>query len=232
MTLYQEQNLQVNLEQKDLLRRITNRIRNSLELQEILTTTVAEVRSFLDTERVMIYKFHADDSGQVITESIHDNKLPSLLGLNFPADDIPSYARELFIKSRVRSVVDLDHQQIGQSIVRDLNTGEIISENICCRPVDPCHVEYLKAMGVKSTIVVPIIHQDKLWGLLVSHHSLSRSVSEYEIEVLQMVVEHLSVAIAHSDLLAQARAKSERKPLSTVLLPYCIHYLRSHYSQL
>ncbi|MFB2772331.1 GAF domain-containing protein [Pelatocladus sp. BLCC-F211] len=211
MTLYQEQNLQVNLEQKDLLRRITNRIRRSLELQEILTTTVAEVRSFLGTERVMIYKFHADDSGQVIAESINDNKLPSLLGLNFPADDIPSHARELFIKSRVRSVVDLDHQQIGQSIVRDLDTGEIVSEDIRYRPIDPCHVEYLKAMGVKSTIVVPVIHQDKLWGLLVSHHSLSRSVSEYEIEVLQMVVEHLSVAIAHSELLAQARDQAERE---------------------
>jgi GAF domain-containing protein len=210
MTLSQEQNLQANLQQKDLLRRIINRICRSLELQEILTTTVAEVRSFLGTDRVMIYKFHDDDSGQVIAESINDNKLPSLLGLNFPADDIPPHARELFTISRVRSVVNLDNQQIGQSIVRDLETGEIVSEDIRYRPVDPCHVEYLKAMGVKSTIVVPIIHQDKLWGLLVSHHSLSRSVSEYEIEVVQMVVEHLSVAIAHSDLLTQARAQSER----------------------
>ena len=47
-----EQNLQANLQQKDLLRRLTNRIRRSLELQEILTTTVAEVRSFLSTDRV------------------------------------------------------------------------------------------------------------------------------------------------------------------------------------
>lgn len=213
MTLSQEQNLQANLPQMDLLRRLTNRIRRSLELQEILTTTVAEVRSFLGTERVMIYKFHDDDSGQVIAESINDQKLPSLLGLNFPADDIPSHARELFIKSRVRSVVDLDNQQIGHSIVRDLDTGEVLSEDIRYRPVDPCHVEYLKAMGVKSTIVVPIIHQDKLWGLLVSHHSLSRSVSEYEIEVLQMVVEQLSVAITHSDLLTQARAQAERETI-------------------
>ncbi|NWF58910.1 MAG: GAF domain-containing protein [Fischerella sp.] len=213
MTLSEEPNLRASLQQANLLRRITNRIRLSLELQEILTTTVAEIRSFLVTDRVMIYKFHPDDSGQVIAESIDNNKLPSLLGLNFPADDIPPHARELFIQSRVRSVVNVDSQQIGQSIVRDLETGETISEDIRCRPVDPCHIEYLTAMGVKSTIVVPIIYQEKLWGLLVSHHSQSRTFTEDEIEVVQMVVEQLSVAIAHSQLLAQARATAQREAI-------------------
>ena len=97
----------VDSEQNSVLHRITNRIRRSLELQEILTATVAEVRSLLGTDRVKIYKFHSDQSGQVVAESIYDNRLPSLLGLNFPAGDIPPHARELFIKSRVRSIVDV-----------------------------------------------------------------------------------------------------------------------------
>ncbi len=213
MTLSKEQDLWASLNQENLLRRITNRIRLSLELQEILTTTVAEVRSFLGTDRVMIYKFHTDDSGQVIAESINDNHLPSLLGLNFPADDIPPHARELFIKSRVRSVVDVENQQIGQSLVRDLETGEIISEDIRYRAVDPCHLEYLTAMGVKSSLVAPILHKEKLWGLLVSHHSQSRTIEENEIEVVQMVVEQLSVAIAQSNLLTQTREKAQREKI-------------------
>jgi light-regulated signal transduction histidine kinase (bacteriophytochrome) len=61
----------------------------SLELQEILTATVTEVRSFLQTDRVKVYRFHPDESGQVVAESITLNRLPSLLGLNFPAGDIP-----------------------------------------------------------------------------------------------------------------------------------------------
>ncbi|MBD2345014.1 GAF domain-containing sensor histidine kinase [Anabaena subtropica] len=208
-----QSNTQVSLNQESVLRRITTRIRQSLELADIITATTAEVRALLGTDRVMIYKFHADGSGQVIAESIHENRLPSMLGLNFPADDIPPHARELFIKSKVRSVVNVDTQQIGQSPLRNLETGELISEEISYRPVDPCHVEYLTAMGVKSSVVAPIFHQDALWGLLVSHHSQSRMVSEDELEAMQMIVDQLAVAIAQSHLLTQARAKAQRETI-------------------
>lgn len=213
MNLTSEQDLRVNLNQESVLRRIVNRIRRSLELEEILSATAAEVRSLLGTDRVKIYKFHPDSSGQVIAESINDNRLPSLLGLNFPADDIPPHARELFIKSRVRSVVNVDAQQIGQSFLSGLETGEILSEEIRYRPVDPCHVTYLTAMGVESSLVAPILHHDKLWGLLVSHHSEPRSIPESELEIVQMVVDQLSVAIAQSTLLTQAREKAQREAI-------------------
>ncbi|WP_016951867.1 GAF domain-containing protein [Anabaena sp. PCC 7108] len=201
------------MEKENLLRRITNRIRPFLELEDIITVVTAEVRSLLETDRVMIYKFHADDSGQVIAESIYENRLPSLLGLNFPADDIPLQSREMFIKSRVRSVVNVDAREIGQSPQHNLETGAIISEDILYRALDPCHVEYLTAMGVKSSVVAPIIYQDALWGLLVSHHSQARDLAEYELEAIQIVVEQLPIAIAQSNLLTQARAKAEQEAI-------------------
>lgn len=205
MTLTPKPDLRVNLEQESLLRRITNRIRRTLELEDIITTTTAQVRSLLGTDRVMIYKFHADGSGQVIAESIYENRLPSLLGLNFPADDIPPHTRELFMKYRVRSVVNVDTQQMGHVYLRELENGEIISEDIRYRPADSCHMEYLTAMGVRFTLVAPIFHQEQLWGLLVSHNSESYSISEYELEAVQIVVDQLAVAIAQSNLLTQAR---------------------------
>ncbi|WGV28668.1 GAF domain-containing protein [Halotia branconii] len=213
MSLIAQSNLRANLDQESVLRRITNRIRQTLELEEILTTTTAEVCALLGTDRVMIYKFHADASGQVVAESIYGNSLPSLLGLNFPADDIPPHARELFIKSRVRSVVNVDMQQIGHSPLNNSQTEEPLSGNINYRPLDSCHAEYLTAMGVKSTLVAPIFHQDQLWGLLVSHNAKTRFISESELEAVQMVVEQLSVAIAQSNLFTQARAKAEREAI-------------------
>ncbi|OUL28056.1 GAF domain-containing protein [Nostoc sp. 106C] len=211
MTPIAKTDLRLNLEQEGILRRITNSIRQTLDLEEIITTTTTEVRSLLKTDRVMIYKFHADGSGQVIAESIYNDRLPSLLGLNFPADDIPLSARELFIKSQVRSLVDVETQQIGQSLLRDWETGELILEEIHYRTVDPCHVKYLTAMGVKSSLVAPILYQKELWGLLVSHHSETHSILEDEIEAVQMVVDQLSVAIAQSNLLTQAHKKAERE---------------------
>ena len=207
--------------QEALLQRMINQIRQSLELQEILTATVAEIRAFLGTDRVMVYRFNADNSGEVIAESIAENRLPSLQGLNFPADDIPPQAREMFLLYRQRSIIDLATLQIGLSRLdgeqTDNNNGG--AENICYRAVDPCHVAYLKAMGVQSSLAVPILHYDigsqqrkpHLWGLLVSHHADRRVILAQELEVVQRVVDQVSIAIAQSNLLASTRSKALRE---------------------
>jgi light-regulated signal transduction histidine kinase (bacteriophytochrome) len=200
-----------------LLNRMTNRIRRSLELQEILTATVGEIRSFLGTDRVMVYRFNADSSGEVIAESIRENCLPSLVGLNFPADDIPPAAREMFLKSRQRSIVNVATRLIGLSPLDCPETGiPLENEQISYRPVDSCHVAYLTAMGVKSSLVVPILHYDttlqqpesKLWGLLVSHHTEHHAITQAELEVVQQIVDQVSIAIAQSNLLTAAREKA------------------------
>ncbi|GET36926.1 GAF domain-containing protein [Microseira wollei] len=211
MNLSNLQDPQLSLEPENLLRRIANIIRRSLEIEEILSATAAEVRRFLATDRVKIYKFHPDGSGQVIAESIRDRILPSLLGLNFPADDIPLSSRQLFIEARVRSIVDVNSRQLGQSLLRDPETGKLVRDDIRYRSVDACHVEYLTAMGVKSSLALPIFHRDQLWGLLVSHHAQPRSFLEPELQVVQMVVDQLSVAIAQSILLASAREQAQRE---------------------
>lgn len=206
----------------ELLHRMTNRIRQSLELQEILSATVAEMRSFLETDRVKVYRFEPDGTGQVIAESIYQDRLPSLKGLHFPASDIPAHAREMFLKARTRSIVDVQAQQITLSHLEypdttgDLTVEDIhreLLEDILQRPVDPCHLEYLTAMGVKSSLVVPIVYDRKLWGLLVSHHADPKTFSPQELQIVQLVADQVSVAIAQSSLLAEARAKARREAL-------------------
>jgi light-regulated signal transduction histidine kinase (bacteriophytochrome) len=210
--VHELQPLQQHLNQGDLLHHITTRIRQSLELKEILAATVAEVRSFLQTDRVKVYCFHADGHGEVIAESIDGDRLPSLLGLHFPADDIPPHARELFLTARQRSIVDLATQQIGVSPLRHPETGAAIEpEDVRYRPVDPCHVAYLTAMGVQSSLVVPLVQREQLWGLLVSHHRQPRAFVERDLEILQLVADQVSVAISQSLLLTQAQERAERE---------------------
>ena len=203
-----------------LLNRMTNRIRRSLELQEILTATVAEVRSFLGTDRVKIYRFQPDGSGQVIAESIHNNRLPSLLGLYFPAGDIPPSAREMFVKARQRTIVDVPNQTTTLSrldsvpTTADLTLEEVHAlplEDILQRPVDPCHVQYLTSMGVQSSLVIPILHQQELWGLLVSHHASAQQLQEEKIQIVQLVADQVSIAIAQSELLTRTRERARRE---------------------
>jgi light-regulated signal transduction histidine kinase (bacteriophytochrome) len=195
-----------------LLHRMMNRIRQSLELPEILAGTVAEVRAFLGTDRVKVYRFDADASGEVVAESVNEKSLPSLLGQHFPAEDIPPEAREMFLKARQRSIVDVAAQQIGLSPLDSLETGESLPEDdILFRCTDPCHVEYLTSMGVQSSLVVPILHRHQLWGLLVSHHSSPHQVTQRELQIVQLVADQLSIAIAQSTLLEQTRGQAKQE---------------------
>ncbi|MEB3283287.1 MAG: GAF domain-containing protein [Lyngbya sp.] len=206
------------MDEQHLLYRIIKRISQSLELEEILTATVAEVRAFLETDRVMIYQFSADASGQVKAESIYENHLPSLKGLHFPADDIPPYAREMFCTLGQRSIVNVASGQIGWSPVQTEETEAFSqTEEINYRSVDPCHIAYLKAMGVQSSFVIPIFHQDglesnrQLWGLLVSHHAEPWDISSSQLQFVQLIVDQLSVAIKQSTLLSYTRQQARRE---------------------
>lgn len=212
---------------EDLLRRITNRIRQSLELPEILTTTVNEIRSLLKTDRVMIYRFHESGSGEVMAESIQDNRLPSLYGLNFPADDIPQQTRQLYLKVRLFSIVDVASGLIGLLPITPSGTDATVKEAVASipvsgitkiedihyRPLDPCHATYLQAMGVQSSMVLPIVNyniqakniEEQLWGLLVSHHAQPYTISQQNLQIVQAVIDQVAIAIDQATLLTQAR---------------------------
>ncbi|MFW6359539.1 MAG: GAF domain-containing protein, partial [Chroococcales cyanobacterium] len=222
MTLTGDKTIQQaeNLSQEALLQRITTHIRQSLELPEILSATVAEVRQLLKSDRIMIYRFAADGSGKVVAESIAENRLPSLQGLHFPADDIPQEARKLYIELGLRSIVDVTSGKIGLSPQLNGKTGKPLEEHqLEYRKVDPCHLEYLKAMGVKASVVVPLLSHDlttqnptnELWGLLISHHSQQKDISETELKSLQWVADQVTIAIAQSNLLANTRQQAQRE---------------------
>ena len=211
-----------NTEHISLVSRIARLVLQSSEpeLEKILATTATEVRNLLDTDRVKVYKFHPDQSGQVVAESIKENNLPPLLGLNFPADDIPDYVRNLYIESRACSIIDVTTQRIGFSIKKSLSSLGDESENLYYRPIDPCHLEYLTAMGVKFSMVIPILINEQLWGLLVSHHRESLDIPRWQLEEVQEAVNYLSIAIAQAQLLAQAREKGQQEATINKIVTY------------
>ena len=208
----------------ELLNRITTKIRQSLELQTVLNTAVIEVRAFLKSDRVKIYKFDEDGNGQVIAESLNEDRLPSLKGLYFPAGDIPPQARELFLKAKVRTIVNLDKQEISLSqpdrlpstATGELTVAEVSQEslpNLLQRPVDPCHVEYLTLMGVKSSMVVPLVAENRLWGLLISHHRRTKDISRSNLQIIQIVAEQLEMAISQANYFQTLQRQAQRETL-------------------
>ncbi|MCC5655229.1 GAF domain-containing protein [Nostoc sp. XA013] len=207
-----------------LLARMANRIRQSLNLQEILDATVVELRAFLQTDRTKVYRFDRDGHGHVVAEASAPNRLPSLLGLHYPADDIPPQARALFVKARTRSIVNVNEQRIilnslptpKTTATGDLTVEEVQEqplEDILSRSVDPCHIDYLTQMGVQSSLVVPIIYQQELWGLLISHHAEPREISSEDLQVVQLLADQVSLAITQANLLSQVQEQQQREAI-------------------
>jgi light-regulated signal transduction histidine kinase (bacteriophytochrome) len=207
-----------------LLARMANRIRQSLNLQEILDATVVELRAFLQTDRTKVYRFDRDGHGHVVAEASAPNRLPSLLGLHYPSDDIPPQARALFVKARTRSIVNVSEQRIilnslptpKTTAIGDLTVEEVQEqplEDILSRPVDPCHVDYLTQMGVQSSLVVPIIYQQELWGLLISHHAEPREITSEDLQVVQLLADQVSLAITQASLLSQVQEQQQREAI-------------------
>ena len=210
--MYSPQTVPQLAEQTLHIHQIIARIRQSLKLPKMLTVAAQEVRALLGTDRIKIYQFYSDGSGEVVAEAIYNRRLPSMLGLNFPADDIPPEARELFVRSRQRVIVDVVAQQAGVSLLQSLDgEDEETLGDIRYRPVDACHVEYLTTMQVKSSLVMPLLPNGELWGLLVSHHSEERRISEAELQLVQIVVDQLSDAIAQAIQLRQTRDRARRE---------------------
>ncbi|WP_017303199.1 EAL domain-containing protein [Spirulina subsalsa] len=198
-------------ERESIVKRITAQIRDSLDLKTILDSTVREIRSFLNVDRTKIYRFSPDASGEVIAEALQPDSLPSLLGLHFPAGDIPPYARQMFIQTRQRVIVDVNAgQKTCQTLNLDHQDGLEWGETAYV-PVDPCHQEYLRAMGVVSSLVLPILTREGLWGLFVVHHQESRQYSDRELQIVQLVVDQVSIAIAQAQLLQQAQQQAEHE---------------------
>jgi diguanylate cyclase (GGDEF)-like protein len=165
-------------------------------LDSILQTTSQAVRALLGSDRVNVYTFHGDGSGEVVAESLDETCLPSLLGLRFPTEDFPL--------STDRCVI------IDVSLEQKVTQGKETQAT----SINPCHQDDLKAMGVRSSLVVPIIVQDCLWGLLVCHHSQPHPYSERELQVVQLWVKQLSVAIVQNQLLQRATEQAKHDAIA------------------
>lgn len=209
----------------------------STDLNESLRIAVEAIQQLLLVDRVKIYQFQADGHGVVVGEAVNGDRLPPLLGLHFPADDIPASAKAMYCRHRSRTIVDVNRQQIAvvppSTGARGITLATATSPTIGdqhFRPVDPCHLEYLRGMGVQSSVVVPIVVASglpngpasqtaaDLWGLLVIHHAEPRSVGVDELDVVQAIVNQIAIAVKQTCLLDQVQAQAQqRRAISEIL---------------
>lgn len=171
--------LRQQTQRERLVTQIAHHIRESLNLEAVLVTTVAEVRHFLACDRVLIYRLWEDGTGSAITETVLPD-FPMILGQSFPEEVFPREYHQAYCQGKTLAIADLEQD------------------------VEPCLAEFLKQFGVKAKMVVPILQGEHLWGLLIAHQcSQTRQWQSLEIELMKQLATQVAIAIQQSELYEQ-----------------------------
>ncbi|PSB18834.1 PAS domain S-box protein [Phormidesmis priestleyi ULC007] len=193
--------LQQRIEREQVVWQITQKIHQSLNLDEILQTTAATVRQFLHTDRVLIFQLQPDGNGTVVAESVVA-EWRSLLDLSIYD---PCLAENYLRFSRPESVTH--DVAFAEDYVKRYRQGNVTAiPDIHSSNIDPCHIRLLAQFQVQANLVVPILHDDHFWGLLIAHHCAApRSWQALEVDLLKELAIQVSIALRQAELYQQAQ---------------------------
>ena len=204
------------------------RLRETEGLEDLLNVTAREWRALTGYDRVMVYRFDSDGHGAIVAEAC-DPQRESFLGLHYPASDIPSPARRMYLLQRVRMIPDIHAPTLALYGVQAAGAGGIGSEAAeseavesgmegagfemtyaVLRAVSPYHLAYLDNMGVRATLVVSLILEGALWGMVVCHHDNPRLIDSTLRGLCDMLGQSLSEMIATRNAVGHQRALARR----------------------
>jgi light-regulated signal transduction histidine kinase (bacteriophytochrome) len=171
----QRQNLR-----SQLFANITLKIRQSLQIDEILQTSVTEVQKLLQADRVLILQLNGNGSFLAVKEAVVPG-LPVILGQKITDHCFNEEYIQKYTQGRISAISDIEKAEI-----------------------QPCHIEFLQKFAIKANLVVPIFRQNQLWGLLITHQCLhTRQWTNWEIGLLGQLADQIGIALAQSLILEQ-----------------------------
>jgi signal transduction histidine kinase/DNA-binding response OmpR family regulator len=174
--------LRQQIEREQLTGAIAQRMRQSLNLEEILQTTAAEVRQFLSVDRVVVYQVNTDRSAYVIAET-STQPLQPLQEKKFVPEVFAPEEYQAYTQGKIQ-------------IYGDTQAVEI----------PPGRAEFLQQLEVRSVMVVPILQATNLWGLMVLHQCHNpRTWVPFEIDLMQQLSTQVSIAIRQAELYQQVQ---------------------------
>ncbi|MGB3615897.1 MAG: ATP-binding protein, partial [Elainellaceae cyanobacterium] len=186
-----------------------------------------EVRTLLQFDRVMVYRFLPDDSGVVIGEAKRSS-LADYLGLHFPATDIPAEARTLFLENPLRWIPDINYQPARLvPTTNPVTTASLDLGRTWLRGVSPPHVTYLQKMGVASSITIPLVDEQGLWGLIACHHSQPHIIDYKTRNAFIVLAKLANLALIRQQSRSRDRYRAQNKHLVTTLEHAIEHTVQS-----
>jgi len=213
-TIQQAEYLELQREQAEQLKqavireqiviKIVDKVRQSQDLENNFRTITQEVRSQLvKSDRVAIYRFNPDFSGEYVSESVASGWVKVLK--DNPNDE--------FLGSTVWSVDTYLKETQGGMYIKKQSS---VVDDVYDHGFSPCHVETLELIQARAYVIMPIfVGGDELWGLLaVYQNSGPRHWTEIEVSLITQIAAHVGIAIKQSEFVEQQRNQSEQLRLA------------------
>ncbi|BBC22389.1 GAF domain-containing protein [Pseudanabaena sp. ABRG5-3] len=182
-----EQTILQQANREALLRGITQRIRQSLDLPIIFDTACQEIRQLLQCDRVGIFKFYPEsnfDDGEFVAETVGDG-FSSAMAVHIHDHCFGENYAAAYAQGRMQVVNDIDNAGLAD-----------------------CHRDVLAQFQVRANLVIPLLCDNNLWGLLCIHQCAhTRQWQEHEIDLIQQIANQLTIAIQQANLYAQLHAE-------------------------
>lgn len=180
--------LHEQLERQKALVKITNRIRQSLDFTNICQTTTTELRQLLEVDRVTIYRFNPDWSGDFLFESMGENCAP-LVGALPSIEDTHLMETQGGRYAHNETFAIPDIYEAGHS---------------------DCHVTLLEQFQARAYAIAPIFQEQRLWGLLTAFQNFApRPWEKNEVQLLAQIGEQLGTALQQSAAMEKVQAQAE-----------------------
>ena len=199
------------------LGKMLQRLQSAKTLQALYEISVSEIQAMTGYDRVLIYRFEEEGHGQVIAEA----SAPSMElfnGLFFPASDIPQQARELYRTNWLRIIPNADYEPVPLLPKLRPDTGQPLDLSFATlRSVSPIHCQYMKNMGVLSSMSISLMKGDKLWGLISCGNREPLHVPNDLRTTCQTIGQVLSLQISAMEALDISRQREEKVEALNVL---------------
>ncbi|MEH1778344.1 MAG: GAF domain-containing protein [Nostoc sp.] len=184
------------------------KIRQFLDLESIFHTTTAELRQLLNADRVAIYRFNPDWSGEFVFESVAEGWI-SLIHEQSQRPELSENVSECSAK-------DLAKPPVADTYLQDTEGGSFsrcevyrVCNDIYNSGFSNCYIKILELYQARAYVIIAIYHGQKLWGLLaVYQNARTRDWQKDEVYLLTQVGTQLGVALQQAEFIQQMQIQA------------------------
>jgi len=196
------------VEQQEQLSHAIERIRGSLDLDQIFKQTVKEVQDLLQCDRTVIYRFNPDWSGELVAEN-HGSQWTSLMAQQVGHSSLKENISECRVKLTSSFSCDT-HIQTKDGQIFSQGCILCVANDIYAQDLTPCHIQALEQYEARSYAIVGVFHNCRLWGLLaVYQNDGPRTWRPDELSILTQVGSQLGVALGQAEVLEHSKKQSK-----------------------